>query len=1723
MASIFDKLKSAVKGVAYQVKPGGKTYADAQREREEQERRKREAAARAAAQLAARQQAAAARSKVSVATPQQRIVVDKPAVSKPSVVVSKTAPATPNIVLPNGKRADPNFKPSVLPPAPKKDMRSNFQKIKDQISVGDDKTFKQSEKTTNKRTVGETLGDTIEANSPQDIARRKTQGKPERYEEQLEKSWVRRNLTPKGVALNAAHLTQDIARVIPTAAVTMTESGRRSAKTAKASTISDLRKMSYEDRKRTIDNSRNSKNDGLWLVLQDTGIDLDNPTDENLDTALKGVSDEKPVTYSPDSAAERFLFGTDKEVQSYQQRGEGIEKETGIPAPVAALGLGALDFTPGGSGKSQVGKQLIKATTRNEVLEVLGKAGIKDISEEVIDQLVTTKNAKKVGQLLDQVIKQDFDVALKEGGERVADDAIDILDPKDLAGDTGLDVTRRYADDVEEFIEQVQRADPGVVINRSLAEDALVRSIDDQLMGRTADTGVKLKDAADLKRVGSRMNDELVNEGWVEPDSLTYMNRRDLELGADTLDDAIDESMVNKYKDDIMKGVDIDPIIVDENGFIQDGKHRLAALDELGIEDIPTVRQKARTTAVDDGIAVADSSGIELAQKPLVKQEVKKDIIDAEVDRLLTENATRAGQEKQLLDDIRKLGGIDPKSVDSQLPQAIRSKTAGQSADYLAQELNNLGYQFADEQDLLNTLDDLFMKGRETKLTKQQARELAEENIRTGKSPLSPDYKAADDITTPKERGFINTVKNSPLTDPAVKKELAKSEKYNPLRNVDTLAKADEVIAQDFEGAVEFAKTSPTYSTDTQAISLQLIDKLQAAGRHQDAVEIVEKMAQRATENGQANQILAAYNKLSPEGIVAAAQREITRAKTANPERYKNLNLSPEQAQALRDAASEVFNMPPGDEKNRAMRELLGELESVVPTSGIRKLTTLWKAGLLTGIKGAVGGNVVGNTSAAIMRKISDVPASMIDATIATIFGTGRSKTFTLKGMLGGLFEGAKVGAKNFKEGVGAESVVNKLDYKKTQYGKGVLGRAAQKYTDTVFNFYSAADRPFYHSALQNSLYDLAQAEAKNAGLRGRTARAFVKNLVKEPTDEILTAAVSAAEDAVFQRKNALGAALTGAKKGLADKGGAAGEAVGDIVFPFTGVPAAIATHVYNYSPAGAAVEVYKALRSAAKGNFDQAAQRKLSEALGKGLTGTGVMWLGMQLSNSGQMTLGYPTDPKERALWEQEGKTPYSILIDGKWRSMNYMGSIMSLMAIGGQIDQAESGGIDAIAEGVAGSGKAILGSTPLQGAQAGLNAVTDPQRYGDSYIENLAGSIVPTLSKDIATAMDDTQRDPLSITEAIASRIPGLRETVGEKLDAFGNPMPRPTSAVGAIVDPFKSSQDRSTPLTSELRRLQDAEQGIMPSKPDADFFLKDTELTDEQRREVLGKVNPQIQAVWNDIIGSPDYMRATDEEKKALLEKAANDIRAVAKIGLAGGYGIEYNDENRPKLTNSQRGFALTGDYTINTALGLPEGLSQPARDTLVNLERMNETDRDQFLSDGANEYAYELAKFEKANLTGEYSEPQKFEKLLTLGKLKVQTNYPKEARDLYKLSKSELQSYLEQNPVAAETVEQMLALDQELVNKGFISSAKYKYGIYGSGSGGGGGGGGRGGKKEVTPPRPKFGNFGLVGEVPAAAQADIAEVLRDYQNMINSIGVLQSRIAPESQNSIQLTTV
>lgn len=177
-----------------------------------------------------------------------------------------------------------------------------------------------------------------------------------------------------------------------------------------------------------------------------------------------------------------------------------------------------------------------------------------------------------------------------------------------------------------------------------------------------------------------------------------------------------------------------------------------------------------------------------------------------------------------------------------------------------------------------------------------------------------------------KERGFIKTVRESPNTSTEVAYGAAGT--YDPIGNEATLKAAKEIVDHTPDEAVRIARATGPATPESNAISLLLIDKYQKAGQFQDAIDLVEITAEKATKQGQSIQALSMYNRLSPEGILKFATRQLDKARSNLPK------------DSIDDLADITTDLASGLNKvnKEAAEEIVSQMDEIVNSSKAGKI-----------------------------------------------------------------------------------------------------------------------------------------------------------------------------------------------------------------------------------------------------------------------------------------------------------------------------------------------------------------------------------------------------------------------------------------------------------------------------------------------------------------------------------------------------------------------------------------------------------------------------------------------------------------------------------------------------------------------------------------------------------------------------------------------------------------
>lgn len=750
-----------------------------------------------------------------------------------------------------------------------------------------------------------------------------------------------------------------------------------------------------------------------------------------------------------------------------------------------------------------------------------------------------------------------------------------------------------------------------------------------------------------------------------------------------------------------------------------------------------------------------------------------------------------------------------------------------------------------------------------------------------GKGTVPPEVRAPKG-TAPKgepERRFITRTKEmAPEMSDLLKG------KYTPKSNKELVANAEKLIKEDYLTAENMARTG--VDDQSVAIANKLIeDELNIARKATDeatknkayalAAEIANDAAKNLTEAGRAVQAASLLGKMTPEGMARYAARQIQKYnEQAGARTVKNFlggakkipELTGDQLKEITDAMEAINKMEDGTDKARALQKLGEKIQSYIPSTLYQKVINVWKAGLLTGLK-TTGVNIASNLSHSISEVAKDVPASAVDA-IVSLFTGKRTLALTGKGAGKGAAEGVAKGWDYLKTGFDERNIADKLDYKKVNFGKGPVAKALKGYTDTVFGLLGAEDQPFYYAAKMRSLANQASAMAKNEGLKGKAARDFAQKLIENPTDDMMKYATLDAETAVFQQDSWLAKKAQNLQKGL------------EIVLPFAKTPANVANAMINYSPVGIVKTI---IENIGKGRFDQ---RLFSQGIGRGITGTAALAIGSALMGNKMMNLSWPTSEKEREQWELEGRLPNTIMIGGKWRNIGVLGPLGMVLIVGGHMKQGmeETGSFaGGLAQAAGGFGNALTEQSFLSGVNRAIDALKDPKRSFNGFASSLAGSVVPTLIADIARGMDQYERRTDGMIERIQSRIPGARQGLEPKVDAFGKKVETP-NLFEVLADPTRPGNptaEANDPVLKELRRLMDADYPVTPTQlgPTAGYESLAPELNTKLWQTSGMYVKKEIERVMN----SRQYDRYDDEQKSQVLDRAIQDAKTEARARI------------------------------------------------------------------------------------------------------------------------------------------------------------------------------------------------------------------------------------------------
>lgn len=451
-----------------------------------------------------------------------------------------------------------------------------------------------------------------------------------------------------------------------------------------------------------------------------------------------------------------------------------------------------------------------------------------------------------------------------------------------------------------------------------------------------------------------------------------------------------------------------------------------------------------------------------------------------------------------------------------------------------------------------------------------------------------------------------------------------------------------------------------------------------------------------------------------------------------------------------------------------------------------------------------------------------------------------------------------------------------------------------QAYMHYHWRRFGAADAYFREYRFARSLAAEARVQAMNEGASDVHARA--SEILKDPS-AYPTMAYNAMEDALRSTFNKENSFASGIHAFTAKQGGALNVAA-NMTVPFVRTVANVAEAMIDYTP------VVGAIKEIAGGALKN--QREAVLALGRQVTGSGVVAAAYVLAKAGLITGAGPQDTAGKQQWEAQGKIPWAFKSpDGTWRDYNRaLGPIALPMGLAAQYAEMEnddrqgpghsfgdkvntfaSGSLSQLADQVPGGSLTQLSSHKES---------SSGQMIAD-IAKNDAMNVIPGTIANVAKGLDDKERATDTFLDRLKARIPGVRETLPAKVDATGQEIPRAEGLLPTLFDPTNPHADRTNPVLDEMARLQinyakPASTGTyLPQEQMERFKAGATrniipEKYDRQPADVRAiseAAGPETMATLGRLMQQPNYTQMPDEVKRIMVQQIVSQFRMKATI--------------------------------------------------------------------------------------------------------------------------------------------------------------------------------------------------------------------------------------------------
>lgn len=742
------------------------------------------------------------------------------------------------------------------------------------------------------------------------------------------------------------------------------------------------------------------------------------------------------------------------------------------------------------------------------------------------------------------------------------------------------------------------------------------------------------------------------------------------------------------------------------------------------------------------------------------------------------------------------------------------------------------------------------------------------------------------------------------------------------------------------------------------AMGWALYNNAANSGDAKTALSILESMVAHQRSAAQALQATRILKQLSPETQLYGVQRSVENLQEEINQRFgdgKGPELKIDQ-----ELAERFLRAKDQEARDAALRDIYRDIGRQMP-SRFRDKWNAWRYLAMLGNPRTHVRNVVGNAGFAPVVAVKDLTATAIEEAVYRVSGgkLERSK--------------AMVGASKGDRALLSAAWGDYAKVQETALGGGKYSdfANANKYVEegrTIFRLKPLeAVRKGNGAALDAedvwfSKPHYAYAMAQYCKARGITAEQIRQG---KGVKEARSYAVREAQKATYRDTNAFSQAFSELGRSIRPGNNKVRKGVSlamEGILPFRKTPANILARGVEYSPIGLMVGIKQAAFDVKSGKKTGA---EAIDSISAGLTGTGLVALGLYLASQGLVRGHGGDDDKERKMEEMMGHQAYALeLPDGKSVTLDWLAPECLPFFVGVNLweqtaGEAEDMTLSTLLNSVKMVSEPMLEMSCLQS----LNDVFDAVGYAssgglDGLPAALASAATSYLTQALPTLLGQAERTAedrryTTYTERNAfltsdmqytlgrasARIPGVDYQQIPYIDAWGRPEMSGNAgerAFNNFLNPAYTSEIETSAMEEELLRLyrSTGEGGVLPSRA-AKYFTVSGERKDLTAKEYVQYATLKGQASYQLIrsLTESEAYRAMSEEEKVQAVKNAYDLATQTAKAEISDFGA---DSWVRKAVEAQEKYSIPREtyITLKTQVSGLESLKDREGETIDN---------------------------------------------------------------------------------------------------------------------------------------------------------------------------------------------